>query len=64
MFHFDNKKRHRPHIHAQYGEYEALIAIDDGDVLGGQLPKSKMMLVLAWVEIHQGRVNGRLAIGG
>jgi len=34
MFFFDNKKHHRPHIHAQYGEYEVIIAIDDGEVLG------------------------------
>jgi hypothetical protein len=66
MFHFDNKKHHRPHIHAQYGEHEALIAIDDGDILGGQLPKSKMKLVLAWMEIHKDELmaDWQLAVNG
>jgi len=53
MFYFDNKKHHRPHIHAQYAEHEAIIGIDDGAILEGDLPKSKMKLVQAWIEIHR-----------
>ena len=34
-----------PIIHAQYGEHEAIIAIDDGEVLEGDLPKPKMKMV-------------------
>jgi hypothetical protein len=36
MYFYDNKKHSAPHIHAEYGEYEATIAIEDGSVLGGQ----------------------------
>jgi hypothetical protein len=41
MFSFDNKKHHLPHIHAQYAEHAAIIAIDSGEVMDGDLPKVK-----------------------
>jgi hypothetical protein len=55
-----------PHIHAEYGEYEASIAIKDGSVLGGSLPPGKMKLVQAWVEIHKEDLlaNWKLAVAG
>jgi len=53
MFFFDNKKHHRSHIRVQYGEHEAVIAIDDGEVLEGDLPKPKEKMVQAWIEIHE-----------
>ena len=34
-----------PHFHAIYGEHEALIAIDDGSVIGGDLPRTAARLV-------------------
>ena len=53
MFSFDDKKHHRPHIHAYYGEKSTVIAIDNGEILQGKLPKKKMKLVQAWIEIHK-----------
>ena len=66
MFYFDNKKHHRPHIHAQYGEHEAVVAIDDGEILEGSLPKTKMKLVQAWMEIHHDELmaDWQLAVDG
>ena len=66
LFYFNNKKHHYPHIHAQYGEHEAIVAIDDGTVLEGNLPKSKMKLVQAWVEIHKDELmaDWQLAVEG
>lgn len=66
MFFFDNKKHHRPHIHANYGEYDAVITIDDGEVIQGELPKNKMKLVQAWLEIHKDELlaNWKLAVEG
>lgn len=66
MYFYDNKKHHRPHIHAEYAEYEATIAIDDGTVLNGSLPPAKLKLVQAWVEIHKEDllVNWKLAVAG
>ena len=30
MFFFDDKKHHRPHIHAHYGDESTVMAIEDG----------------------------------
>ena len=56
----------RPHIHAQYGEHEAIIAVDDGEVLEGDLPKPKMKMVQAWIEIHKDELmtDWKLAVEG
>ena len=66
MYFYDDKKHHFPHIHAEYGEYEASIAIDDGLILAGSFPPSKLKLVQAWIEIHKEDllVNWKLAISG
>jgi len=66
MFFFDDKRHHRPHIHANYGEYDAVIAIEDGEIITGNFPKNKMKLVQAWIEIHQEDLiaNWKLAIEG
>ncbi len=66
MYFYDNKKHRAPHIHAEYGDYEATIAIEDGAVLGGSLPPAKMKLVQAWVEIHRDDLmaDWKLAISG
>nr|WP_256091451.1 DUF4160 domain-containing protein [Candidatus Thiosymbion oneisti] len=32
MYFYDDRKHNRPHIHAEYGEYEASIAIEDGSI--------------------------------
>jgi hypothetical protein len=41
-----------PHFHASYGEHDALIEIDSGDVLQGGLPKTALYLVESWREQH------------
>ena len=66
MYFYDNKQHHTPHIHAEYGEFEATLAIEDGEILGGKLPNNKLKLVQAWIEIHREdlMVNWRLAITG
>ncbi|VFM97954.1 MAG: protein of unknown function (DUF4160) [Candidatus Kentron sp. G] len=63
---YDDKKHNLPHIHAEYGEHRASIAIDDGSVLSGNLPPSKMKLVQAWIEIHREDllVDWKLALAG
>jgi len=66
MYFYDNKKHNRPHIHAEYGEYEASIAIEDGSALSGGLPSSKLKLVQVWIEIHREdlMMNWKLAVAG
>jgi len=41
-----------PHIHALYGEHEALVSLD-GAVLAGKLPRRALSLVLEWLAIHR-----------
>lgn len=66
MYFYDNKKHSHPHIHAIYAEHVASIAIEDGTVLGGSLPPSKLKLVHAWIEIHREDLlaNWTLAVAG
>ena len=33
MYFYDNKKHNISHIHAEYGDYQATIAIEDGAML-------------------------------
>ncbi len=66
FYYADNRKHHRQHFHVQYNEFEAVIAIDNGDILEGELPVAKMKLVQAWLEIHKEElmVNWQLAVNG
>lgn len=42
-----------PYFRAQYNEFEAHIIIENGSIMDGDLPISKMKLVVAWAEIHK-----------
>lgn len=53
LYFYDDKKHKEPHIHAEYAEDQASIAIKDGQILAGSLPTAKMKLVQAWIEIHK-----------
>lgn len=66
MYYFDNKKHHHPHIHVQYSDEEAVIAIPDGNLMEGSLRSAKLKLVQAWIEIHQEELmaDWELAVNG
>ena len=53
LFYFDTAKHKTPHVHVQYGEQHAVIAIPSGNLLTGKIKSAKLKLVQAWVEIHQ-----------
>jgi hypothetical protein len=42
-----------PHFHAIYAEYEALIRIQDGTTIRGELPRTATGLVEQWRALHQ-----------
>ena len=42
----------KQHIHAYYGEYEAVIGID-GELLGGSLPHKQFRIVTDWLAFHE-----------
>jgi len=49
----DNKRHHKPHIHVWYQDNEVVLSVPEGEILEGSIPKNKMKLVLAWMEIHR-----------
>ena len=53
LYFLDNRRHHRPHIHARFQGHEVVVAIPDGEVLEGELPPGRLKLLLAWVEIHR-----------
>ncbi|MCD7771340.1 MAG: DUF4160 domain-containing protein [Oscillospiraceae bacterium] len=58
-------KHNLPHIHAEYSGEEVVMALD-GTVIEGSIPKNKMKLLEAWVEIHREdlEANWQLLSGG
>lgn len=48
----DVGQHHKPHIHVQYSEYNAVLALD-GEMLSGSLPVKQLRLVEAWMTIHE-----------
>ena len=49
----DTEKHYLEHIHVQYNEYDAVYAMNTGQVLTGGLPTRQHKLVIAWMEIHK-----------
>ena len=66
LYFANNKRHHVPHIHAKYQENEAVVSIPDGELLEGNLPKSKMKLLQAWIELHQDELvaDWEIAVSG
>lgn len=42
-----------PHFHAEYGEYELVIAINPVKNIKGDAPKRVKSMVLEWTALHQ-----------
>jgi len=53
MYALDTDRHHLPHIHVRYNEFKAVIAIPEGDLLEGDLPRRQMKLVQAWIELRR-----------
>ncbi|MGB6056917.1 MAG: DUF4160 domain-containing protein [Microthrixaceae bacterium] len=52
-----------PHFHAIYAEQEALVRIEDGALLGGEIPRTAARLVEQWRVLRKSELveNWRLA---
>jgi len=47
-------KEHPPrHIHIKYGEYVAVMELENLNIVQGKLPKRCGQLVRQWAELHQ-----------
>ncbi len=66
MYFMDNRQHKMPHIHVKYQSSEVVVSLPDGDVLAGDIPKSKMKLLQAWIELHKDElmIDWTLAVGG
>ena len=66
MYFFDDRKHRVPHVHVQFAEHAAGVALSTGEVLEGALPRNKMKLVAAWMELHADELmaNWQLAVRG
>ena len=66
MYFIDNKQHHVPHIHVKYQNDEVVVSIPEGEVLEGEIPKNKMKLLQAWIELHKDELvaDWELAISG
>jgi len=42
-----------PHLHAIYQGFEALIAIETGEVIGGELPLNALRIVKEWTALRR-----------
>jgi hypothetical protein len=51
-----------PHLHAEYGDYEALFDFE-GNVIKGEFPSKKAKMVEVWIDIHaeELKANWKLA---
>ncbi len=47
-----------PHVHAAYGDHEALFEIDTLKVMRGELPRRAHALVLEWAALHREELAG------
>jgi hypothetical protein len=41
-----------PHFHAKYGDFQALIGIENFALLEGNLPAKSLGLVIEWAALH------------
>ena len=52
MYKESGTKHNMPHIHAEYSGEEVVMALD-GTIIEGSIPRGKLKLLDAWVEIHR-----------
>ena len=52
-----------PHFHAKYGEFQALIGINDFSLIEGRLPSKALALVVEWASVHQKELQENWALG-
>ena len=50
-----------PHFHAEYGEHEAVYAIDTLDILRGSLPRRAHAMVVEWAIAHRAELRANWA---
>lgn len=52
MYNEKGGQHNLPHLHAEYQDDEIVVDLE-GNIIEGEIPKSKLKLLLAWMEIHK-----------
>ncbi len=54
-----------PHFHVEYGEFKAVVSIED-EIVEGFMPKRALRLVFEWMDLHKAELmeNWELARAG
>ena len=47
------REKHGPHFHVEYAGTEALVSIQNGQLLAGKIPGRAYRLVLEWLALHR-----------
>jgi hypothetical protein len=50
MLFMDTQQHNLPHLHV---EYQGIEAIPDGELIEGDLPPKKLLMLQAWIAIHE-----------
>ena len=45
------------HFHAEYGEYEAVFSIKDGEIINGNLPNTAKKLIKKWYDLQKENIE-------
>ena len=54
---FFTREHNPPHFHALYGEHNAEISIETGNMIEGDLPRRAQIMVKEWWEIHKDEIS-------
>jgi hypothetical protein len=46
------KDHNPPHFHVWYGEFKAIVTIENG-IVNGEMPQRALKMILEWLEIHR-----------
>ncbi len=51
---FINFNDHKPpHFHAQYGEYQCTVLINEIELMSGTMPNKQLKMIYGWTALHQ-----------
>lgn len=51
----DVTQHYKPHVHAKYGNYEAVVSLD-GELLAGSFPKKQFKILVGWLALREEEV--------
>lgn len=44
---------YREHFHAEYGEYDCCVSIEEIELIGGNMPNKQLKMIYGWAALHQ-----------